>query len=121
MALTTTTTVTKEVKLDARLKRRLLTEFRTYAELKQQADALKAAMDKHKDSIAKLREETGEMSISLEGFKTSRVQPTRSVLNKKKLVELGCAVAWIEEATETKPTKAYEKVTVPGGRDEEEE
>lgn len=119
MALTATTTVTREIRIEPRLKRKLLTEFRAYAELKAQADAIKMAMDKHKAAIGRLREETGEQSLAIEGFKASYVQPVRSVLNHKKLIELGCAASWIEEATETKPSKAYEKVTIPGSGEED--
>ena len=96
----------------------MLTELRTYGALKEQRDAIDAAMNKHKEAIGQLRESTGENSIAIDGFKISLVMPVRKVLSHAKLIELGCAAAWIEEATESKPTRPYEKITVPGGGDE---
>ena len=117
--ITATVTTTKEITLKPAVRRKLLTELKAYSELKQQLDAIKHAMDKHKATIGGLRDMTGEKALELEGFKIRLVEPTRSTLDKKKLVELGCATAWIEEATTTKPTKPYEKVTCPGEKDED--
>lgn len=112
-----TTTVTKEVTLKPTTKRKLLQELRTYAGLKRQRDEVDESMSVHKATIGELRESTGENAIALEGFKVSLVSPIRKVLNHKKLIELGCAVAWIEEATESVPSKSYEKVSVPGDKE----
>lgn len=109
-----TTTQTLEVKISPAIKRRLLTNLKIYHELKIEADALKAAMDKHKAEVTKLRELTGEKALGLEGFKTKWVVGTHKKLDKKKLVELGCALAWIDEATDEKPKKPYELITCPG-------
>lgn len=113
-----TVTTSKEIKLKPSIRTRLMKELRVYAELKGQLDALKLAMDKHKGVIGQLRDETGEQSIKIEGFTVSLVAPMRSVLNHKKLISLGCAATWIEEATETKPSKSYEKISCPGSDDE---
>lgn len=109
-----TTTVTRTVELKPTVRRKLLTELQAYHDLKERRDAIEAAMDEHKANIGSIREATGEKAILLEGFKITRVEPTRKTLNHAKLIELGCAAAWIEEATESKPTKAYDKVTCPG-------
>lgn len=114
-----TTTVTKTVELKPSVRRKLLTELRSYQDLKVRRDALEEAMNGHKATIGKLREESGENAIMLEGFKITRVDPVRKVLNHTKLIELGCAMAWIEEATENKPSKGYEKVTCPGEKEYE--
>lgn len=112
-----TVTTTKEITLKPQVRKKLLTQLREYQGLKAQRDAIDAAMNATKASIGTLRESTGEDAITLEGFKVSRVQQVRKVLNHQKLIAAGCAVAWIEEATESKPSKAYEKVTCPGDTD----
>ena len=119
LSTTATTTTTHEVKLRPTVKRKLLTELRSYAALKSQLDTLKHAMDKIKDTVQHIREETGEPALALDGFKITHVCPQRSTLDHKKLIELGCAAAWITEATVTKPTKDYERISCPGEKAEE--
>ncbi len=120
LSTSVTATTTTVVKLKPTVKRMLLTELKAYQALAAQLATIKHAMDVRKGKIGTLRESTGEDSISLDGFKVTRVTGTHSTLDKKKLVELGCAMAWIEEATTTKPKKAYEKVTCPGDKEEDE-
>src|SRR5712664_1151708 len=115
--LTATVSTTKEVKLTPRVTRKLLTELKGYAELKAQRNAIDAAMDGHKAAIEKLRDETGEQSIALEGFKVSLVSPVRSSLDRKRLLEAGVTMAQLESGTVTKPTKPYTKVSVPGEKE----
>ncbi len=114
-----TTTQTTVVQIAPKVRKKLLTELRAYAGLKAQRDAIDAAMNAHKAAIGTLRESTGEESLAIDGFKVVRVAAVRKVLNHKKLVELGCAMAWIEEATENKLNKPYEKVTCPGEKERE--
>jgi hypothetical protein len=71
-------------------------------------------MDGHRDSIGKLREETGEQSISLNGFIVTEIRGTITTLDKKKLIAQGVTVAQIEAATITRPKRSYEKITLPG-------
>lgn len=117
LATTATVTTTKEIKLAPQLRRKLLTELRAYAELKEQAKAIEQAMKKHKQTLDELREKTGEKSVALEGFKITLVEPVRSYLDKEKLIEVGVTTAQIEEATIVKPGRPYAKVTVPGERE----
>lgn len=121
MALQTkaTTTVTKTVTIKPKTLQKLKLELAAYAALKAKKDAIDALMADKKEVIGELRESTGEDKLTVDGFSLALVQPVRKVLNHQKLIELGCAVAWIEEATESKPTKPYEKVTCPGERDRE--
>jgi len=113
--MTATVTTSKEVKLSARITRRLLTELSAYQGLKAQLDSIKTAMDGHKATIEALRAETGESSIELNGFKVSLVQPAgRACLDKKRLLESGVTMAQLEQGTVVKPVKGYCKVTVPG-------
>lgn len=115
------TTTTAEVEISPALRRKLLAKLDTYADLARQRKALKVEMAKMTGEIGAIRESTGETSIDVNGFKITKVSGTQKKLNKKKLVELGCALAWIEEATEEKPKRAYEKITCPGDEDEEDE
>jgi len=113
--MTATVSTTKEVKLSARVTRRLLTELSAYLGLKTQLDAIKTAMDGHKVAIEALRAETGESSIELNGFKVTLVQPAgRATLDKKKLLEAGVTMSQLESGTVTKPVKPYTKVSTPG-------
>jgi len=112
--LQTTTTVTQEVILKPSVRRRLLVEFKAYQALKAQVDALEEKMNAHKAAAGLLREGTDQKSLSLDGFKITKVTGTTKKLDKNKLCELGCALAWIEEATTEKPKKPYELITCPG-------
>lgn len=123
MALKTgvTATTKTEVNLHPATKKKLLTKLTSYAELAAQRKAIKLAMKQIEAEVGHIRETTGEQSIAIEGFKITNVKGTQSKIDKKKLVELGCAMAWIEEATVVTPKKAYEKITCPGQGDEEED
>lgn len=119
--LTTSITTTEKpvVTLKPRVRAQLLTELRHYADLHQQKKALEAAMDQAKTTIGALREATGETSLSLEGYTITQVAAVRAKLNVKKLIAQGVTVAQIEMATETIPSKPYERITLPGGRDDQ--
>lgn len=114
-------TTTHEVKLAPSLRRKLLQEFKIYAQLKTQLDTIKSAMDKHKGNIAALRDETGEMSLSLEGFKTTLVAPIRKKFDKKVFVREGGDLAIYEAAMVDVPSAPFEKITCPGSRDGDDE
>jgi hypothetical protein len=112
-----TTTVVQTVSIKPKTLAKLRAELKAYAALKAQRDAIDERMTAAKAVIGELRESTGEDKLSVDGFSLALVQSVRKVLNHAKLIELGCAAAWIEEATESKPSKPYEKITVPGDRD----
>lgn len=114
-----TVSTTKEVKLEPKLRRKLLTEFRTYQSLKQTLDATQAAMDKHKAVIAELRDATGEMSLEIEGFKTTMVAPIRKVFDPKEFVANGGDLQIYNNSMKDVPSKPYEKITLPGTKQEE--
>lgn len=116
-----TVSTTKEIRLSPSLRRKLLIELKSYQAVKEQIKALEHAAEKHKGVISKLRDDTGEQSVALEGFTVTLVAPIRKVLNKQKLVALGCAAVWIEEATDSVPTKAYEKITLPGSKGDDDD
>ena len=120
MSLTVSTTQTTELKIKPRLKTALTTELTAYAKLHTQLKGIEAEMEQRKAKIGRYREEVGVESLELEGFHVTRVSGgTRGTLNKMKLLEMGCTVEMLEEATEYKPVKPFEKVTCPkvGGED----
>lgn len=105
--------MTQTVHIKPKTLQALKTELRAYAGLKATLDATQAKLDASKATIGELRESTGEDKLSIDGFNLALVQPVRKVLNHQKLIALGCAVAWIEEATENVPSTPYEKVSCP--------
>jgi hypothetical protein len=121
MAATMALATQHEVTLTPAVKKKLLTKLRVYQELATQVKTLQAAMAKGRDEIDVLREETGEKSLSLDGFKATLVEPVRSKLIPKKLLAQGVTWAMIEAATEIKPGKAYCKISCPGDSDKDED
>ena len=69
MSLKATTTATTEIKLSTTLKRKLLTELRTFASLHEQFKALKQAMQKRKDTIQQAFETADEFDALIAGTK----------------------------------------------------
>lgn len=111
-----------EIELSPKVRLELTEKFIAYAGLKQRLKEIEAMIEEKKTDIAAIREREGVITLSLNGFRTTLVGGTRKKLNKKKLIALGCAAAWIDMATEETPTKEYEKITLPGekeSRDEE--
>ena len=117
LAPTVTTTATTELKIAPSLKRKTLQTLRAYADLKRKRDLIDAAMNEHKEVLNTVLATVGESAIELDGFKLTTVNGTYQKLNEQKLVELGCAIAWIREATEIKPKKPYTLVTCPGDKE----
>ena len=111
--LTATTTVTQTVELSPQLKRQLLNELLMYQGLKRNLDELETAIANKKVNISRLREKSGEKALELEGFKITLVEPVRKELDRKKFVELGGSLAMLENATVSRPTKSYEKISCP--------
>lgn len=114
-----TTSTVQEVKLVPSVRKKLLMTLRAYDEVKQKIRALEFAADIHKAVIASIREETGEITLSLDGYTTTLVAPTRRKFNPKKFVALGGILEVYNEANETVPSKSYEKVTCPGAQEED--
>lgn len=87
---------------------------REYQALDAQIKVLEAKRDTKKTQLGQIRDAAGVISLQFEGFKVTLVGGVRKVLNKKKLIALGCKKEWLEDAEELKPSKPYEKVTLPG-------
>jgi hypothetical protein len=109
--LEATTTTTVQIK--PALLKKLRQELRTFAELRTQLKALEHAVEKHKNLIADIREETGEQSITIDGFSVTLVAPIRKVFDAKKFVALGGNLETYNKANIDTPSKAYCKVSVP--------
>lgn len=107
---------TVETVIEPRLKLKLQTKLRAYAALVAEKKALKLRMEKAAEELVALRDETGELSISLEdyGSITYVGGQTYKKFNPKKFVLLGGNLAVYTEAVENKPKKSFEKITVPG-------
>lgn len=114
---TVSTTIMKQVKLQPALRLKLSKEFRLYGQLKSQLDAITQAMDKSKAVIASIREQSGEASLSLDGYKTTLISPIRSKFNPKKFVADGGDLSIYNNAVESVPSKSYEKITLPGQKE----
>lgn len=111
--LTTTTTVTTAVEISPRIRKKLLENLKAFADLKAELKAIEHTMELHKVSIDILRAETGEANLALDGFRISLVSPTRSTLDVKLLLQQGVSMGQVNNATVTKPTKAYIKISIP--------
>jgi hypothetical protein len=121
LGVTVTATTKTEVKITPTLKRQLLTELKGYAELKAQRDAIDATMKDSRATVEGLMEKVGETSLSVEGFKTTLIAPKRSHLDVKELVKLGVSTEIIKKATIETTGTPYIKISVPGGRNQQED
>ena len=115
---TVTATTTHQVKIEPKLKRRLVTELKGYAALKTQRDALDSAMKKARGKIEDVLGDIGESSLAVEGFKTTLVAPVRTKLDEKKLIANGVTMDQIEASKVQTATKPYVMVTCPGERED---
>lgn len=115
MSLSVTTTTTQDVVLSPALRTKLMLRLRAYQLAKQGLDAIQVKMDALKAEIDILRDQTGELSINIEGFNVTYVAGTRSTLSKEALIANGCSAAMIQMSTITTPTKPFTKVTCPKG------
>lgn len=122
MNLSTTVTVstTKDVKLEPALRLKLQKRLRVYAGLKVKYEDAKKALDREKANLGGYREQTGEQSVSLDGYGTiTEVRGVTSKLDKKKFVALGGSLTMLEEATVVSPKRPYELITLPGASDDD--
>ena len=114
MRITATVATTTELQLSPKVQKRLKMELEEYARLDTEYKAAKLAREAQLAAIEDLRETIDQKSFKFDGATITRVEGTSSRLDKKKLISLGCAAAWLEEATMVTPKKAYTKVTLPG-------
>jgi hypothetical protein len=101
------------LQLEPRARVALLKDLREHARIKAQIKALEAKAVMMVERIESVRDEAGVDAFEIDGFKVAIVAPVRDVLDKQKLVALGCKVEWLTKATEQVPSKPYTKVTAP--------
>jgi hypothetical protein len=118
---TVTATTTQEIVLKPSVRQKLQLKFKTYAQLKAQRDAIDEKLDALKGDIGAIRDSTGEMSIELDGFKTTLVAGSRKTFDPKRFVAAGGDLDIYNQAIVEKPNRPYEKVTVPGPKKDEED
>lgn len=118
-----TVEATAEVELAPKLKKALQLNLRTYADLKEQLDELKGMLSTVAEEIEALRVEADAKSIRVEGgFIVTRVDGgTTTKYSDVKLLAAGLTPKQLEACKTTKPKKPHTKITVPGGKDDEEE
>lgn len=106
-----------EIKVKPTLVKKLRAQLTAYLDLDTQIKELTAARDAIKEAVGALREQTGEQSITLDGYTVTRVEGTYKKFDPKTLMRIAdVSAAQIEEATLERPKKGYEKITVPGQR-----
>lgn len=113
LSQTATTTVTTEIQLTLKQRQALMVKFQAYAAQKKILDATQTKMDALKAEIQKLREETGELSLELNGFQSTLVAPTRRKFDERKFVKAGGDLKIYNAAMKDVPVKSYEKISVP--------
>lgn len=117
--MSTNATATNAVRIEPAIRRKLVEKLQKYQRLDKQFDALSAEMDKINAEVSDIREELGEMSIKVDGFTVTYVAGTYKKFNKEKFVRLGGNLALFNDANETKPKKAFNRITVPGKKNPE--
>ena len=121
LAATVTATTSHELQLSPAIRRRLMTQLRSYQELAAKRTAIEAEMAFCRAAVAEIQTELEESSIELEGFKSTLVAPMKSMFDKKKFVRIGGRLDLIEAATSKVPGKVYVRITPPGAPGETEE
>lgn len=86
---------------------RLRALLSSYFDLKQQADLLEAQMDEEKAKVWDIFKAEGVKSANIDGTSCTVIEGTVSYLDKVEFVTLGGDLALYDQATKTKPKKAY--------------
>lgn len=111
--LQTTVTASTDVEIEPALRQKLVKRLAIFAKLDAEYELAKAKRDKEKLNIEGYFEQTEAKSIELEGLATiTRVEGVTSSLDKKLFVQQGGTLAQLENATVTKPKKAYTLITL---------
>jgi hypothetical protein len=118
---TVVATTTHELKLKPAARQKLLTKLRSYQALHAHKKMIEADMDKLKAEVGILRNETGEQSIEIDGFRVTLVAPTRKKFNPKLYVKLGGDLDIYNQANEETLVAPYEKISLPSSGTEDAE
>lgn len=79
----------------------------TYNDLKAQADLLYEQMEIEKEKIYTIMKDAGISKAKVDGVPLTEIKSSQSVLDKVKFVALGGSLEMLENATFSKPKKAY--------------
>ena len=112
---------TQEVKLEPKLKARLLREMKDYAIIEAHYEVLGAALAKSKEKAASMLQEAGVKKVKIDGHTAFTVEGTYSFLDKTKLIALGVTTEMLEEATVTRPKSPYTRIIHPGSKNTRED
>jgi hypothetical protein len=118
--LAATTTTVQTVTLKPTVRKKLLTELRTYLGLKEQDAAIDVAKKKCRGNIGAILEDVGESTLKIEGFTATFVAPAKRVLDRKKFVQLGGDLALLDAAYVEQAVTPYVKVTTPSEKEDKE-
>lgn len=113
---TATTTVTQAVRMRPELRKKLVTELRSYATLTAKLKPIKDEIATVTAKVRALREATGEKSLTIDGFKVTDVPGTTSVFDRDLFLSEGGDLELYDRCVVKKPKASYEKITVPGAR-----
>lgn len=107
--------------LDPQQQQMLLKRLEEYTRLKTEADRIESALRKLRHDVEHLFSDAGATGLLIEGaeingFKVKLITPTRTEIDKKKLLELGINLREVEV---TKPGTPYVRVTKPGAAERE--
>jgi hypothetical protein len=115
---TTEPTLSVATTLEPRIKTALQAKLRMYASRLAVKKVIEAELAELTAEMAALRDEAGEMSISLPGYGTTTlVASTYRKFNPRLFVSLGGELEIYNQAVEELPRKAFEKITLPGQKE----
>jgi hypothetical protein len=118
--LTTTVSSTQAVTLTPAVRAQLLTKLQTYAALKAQLTPIQLAMKTLADELGAIRDETGAMSLKVEGVgMITLIAGLYKKFNPKTFVANGGDLAIYTMSIDEKPKRAYNKITLVGDTDDE--
>lgn len=109
-ALQQETAATTQIEIDPEIAAKLSATLSMYQDLKLQRDLLDEAMAAESKKIQAEMELLGVDKLQIEGVPCTVVHGTSSSLDKQKFVALGGSLTMLQEATITKPRKAYLRI-----------
>lgn len=121
LSTTPTATVTEETVLSPALRRKLVAGLAAYARLSDEKKVLEAKIKHHVEQLGALRDEAGGMSVKIEGAGTvTLVAGTHKKFNPRKFTANGGDLTIYNNSFDEKPSKPYNRVTLPGTPEESE-
>lgn len=114
MSPTVTQTQKTAVELKPQIKTELVARLAAYALAKEEIKRLQEYLNTQVEAIATIYGDAGlQGTVNVDGYKVAEVTPTRSVLNRERLIAMGVTTAMLQQATEVVPSKPYMRITTP--------